>query len=100
MYATRTFSLVIGLMAVTTKPSQLGTSKVACRWAFKISTHYAQRRTQEFFRRGVQQIQLRAESRVIGDHGGGGPLVRSSTNLQMSETRILIRLLRMYFPRN
>jgi hypothetical protein len=32
--------------------------------------------------------------------GGGSPLVGVTLNLQMSETRILIRLLRMYFPRN
>jgi hypothetical protein len=32
--------------------------------------------------------------------GGGNPLVRGSTQFAMSETRILTRLLRMYFPRN
>jgi hypothetical protein len=32
--------------------------------------------------------------------GGGNLLVRGLLNLQMSETRILIRLLRMNFPRN
>jgi hypothetical protein len=32
--------------------------------------------------------------------GDSSPLVRVSLNLQMSETRILIRLFRMYFPRN
>jgi hypothetical protein len=31
--------------------------------------------------------------------GGGGPLVRGSTQFA-NETRILIRLLRMYIPRN
>jgi len=41
MCATRTFSLVIGLMVVTNKPSELGKSKLACRWDIKISTHYA-----------------------------------------------------------
>jgi hypothetical protein len=43
---------------------------------------------------GVQQIQLRIEGRENGDLGAV-PL-----NLQMSETRILIRLLWMYFLRN
>jgi hypothetical protein len=32
-------------------------------------------------------------------YGGGSPLVRGSTQLA-NETRVLIRLLRMYFPRN
>jgi hypothetical protein len=32
--------------------------------------------------------------------GGGSLLARGSANLQMGETRILIRLLRIYFPRN
>jgi hypothetical protein len=53
-------------------------------------------RTQEFCSWGVQQIQLRREGRENGDLGAVGvPL-----NLQMSETRLRIRLLRMYFPRN
>jgi hypothetical protein len=32
--------------------------------------------------------------------GGGSPLFRVPLNLQTSELRIVIRLLRMYFPRN
>jgi hypothetical protein len=32
--------------------------------------------------------------------GGGSPLIRGSTQFAKSDTRILIRLLRMYFPRN
>jgi hypothetical protein len=39
---------------------------------------------------GVQQIQLRTEN---GD-------LMAVANLQMSETRILVRFLWMYFPRN
>jgi hypothetical protein len=53
--------------------------------------------SRNFFGGGVQQIQLRTEGT---GSGGGSPLVRVSLNLQMSETRILISLLRTYFPRN
>jgi hypothetical protein len=55
-------------------------------------------RTQEFFR-GVQQIYLRTEGRENGDMGAVAPYSGVSLNLQMGENRI-IRLLRMYFPRN
>jgi hypothetical protein len=47
---------------------------------------------------GGQQIQLRAEG--TGIWGAVAPLSGVPLNLQMSETRVLIRLLRMYFPRN
>jgi hypothetical protein len=53
-----------------------------------------------FVRRGVQQIQLRTEGRENGDLGAIAPKSGVPLNLQMSETRILIRLLRLYFPRN
>jgi hypothetical protein len=54
-----------------------------------------------FFRGGcVQQIQLRTEGRENGDLGAVAPYLGVPFNLQMSETCILIRLLRMYFPRN
>jgi hypothetical protein len=49
---------------------------------------------------GVQQIQLRTEGR---ENGGLGTVALKSgvlLSLQMSEARILIRLLRMYFPQN
>jgi hypothetical protein len=46
----------------------------------------------------VQQIHLRIEGRT--GSGGGSPQSGVPLYLQMSETRILIRLLRMYFPRN
>jgi hypothetical protein len=46
---------------------------------------------------GVQQIQLRTEGRENGDLGAVAPKSGVSLNLQMSETRILIRLLRMCF---
>jgi hypothetical protein len=49
---------------------------------------------------GVQQIQLRTEGRENGNLGAVVPWSEVPLNLQMSETRILIRLLRMYFPRN
>jgi hypothetical protein len=54
---------------------------------------------QEFFR-GAQQIQLRTEGRENGDLGAIAPWSGVPFNLQMSETRILIRLLRMCFLRN
>jgi hypothetical protein len=53
-----------------------------------------------FFSEGVQQIQLRTEGRDNGDLGEVAPLSGVLLNLQMGETHILIRLLRMYFPRN
>jgi hypothetical protein len=53
-----------------------------------------------FVRGGVQKIQLRTEGRENGVLGTVAPLSGVPLNLQMSETRILIRLLRMYLPRN
>jgi hypothetical protein len=54
-----------------------------------------------FFRAwGVQQIQLRTGSRKKGNLGAVAPWSGVPLNLQMSETRILIRLLQMDFPRN
>jgi hypothetical protein len=44
----------------------------------------------------VQQIQLRTEGR----ENGALEVVGVPLNLQRSETRVLIRLLRMYFPWN
>jgi hypothetical protein len=50
---------------------------------------------------GVQQIQLETVGgQREGRSGGGSPLIKVPLNLQMSETRILISLLQMYFPRN
>jgi hypothetical protein len=50
--------------------------------------------------KGFQQIQWRIEGRENGDLGAVAPESGVPLNLQMSETRILIKLLRMYFPRN
>jgi hypothetical protein len=50
------------------------------------------------FFRGVQQIHLRTEGRENGDLGAVAPSSGVPLNLQMSEPRILIGLLRMYFP--
>jgi hypothetical protein len=50
-----------------------------------------------FFVVGVQQIQLRTEGRENGDLGAVAAKSGIPLNLQMSETRILIRLLQMYF---
>jgi hypothetical protein len=52
-----------------------------------------------FFRGGVEQIQLRTEGRENGDLGAVAPESGVPLNLQMSKTSILIRLLRIYFPR-
>jgi hypothetical protein len=41
---------------------------------------------------------LRTEGRENGDLGAVAPLPGVPLNLQMGETRILIRLLRVYFP--
>jgi hypothetical protein len=49
---------------------------------------------------GVQQVQLETEGRENGDLGAVAPYSGVLLSLQTSETRILIRLLRMYFPRN
>jgi hypothetical protein len=51
-------------------------------------------------RGGVQQTQLRTEGRKIGGLEAVDPYSGVPLNLQMSETRILISLLQMYFPRN
>jgi hypothetical protein len=48
----------------------------------------------------VKQIQLRTQGGENGDLGAVVPYSGVLLNLQMNETRILIRLLRMYFPRN
>jgi hypothetical protein len=47
----------------------------------------------------VQQIQLRTGGRENGDVGAVAPYSGVPLNLQMSEPRILIRLLWMYFHR-
>jgi hypothetical protein len=49
---------------------------------------------------GIQQVHLRAEGRENVDLGAVASYSGIPLNLQMSETRILIRLLWMYFPRN
>jgi hypothetical protein len=49
---------------------------------------------------GCQQIQLRTGAKEKGDLGTVAPYSGVPLNLQMSETRILTRFLRMYFPRN
>jgi hypothetical protein len=49
---------------------------------------------------GGSKIRVRTEGRENGDLGAAAPKSGVPLNLQMSETRILIRSLRMYFPRN
>jgi hypothetical protein len=49
---------------------------------------------------GGSKIQLRNEGRENGDLGAVAPYSGVPLNLKMSGTRILIRLLRMYFPRD
>jgi hypothetical protein len=57
--------------------------------------------TRNFFSGGgVQQIQLRTQGRQNGDLGAVAPKSGVLLNLQMSETRILIKLLQVYFPWN
>jgi hypothetical protein len=51
--------------------------------------------TQGFFLGGVQQIQLRTKGKENGDLGAVAHYSGVPLNLQMSETRILIRLLRI-----
>jgi hypothetical protein len=53
-----------------------------------------------FFLGGGQQIQLRTEGRENGVLDEVAPYSGVPLNLQMTKTRILIRLLRIYFPRN
>jgi hypothetical protein len=53
-----------------------------------------------FFGGRVQHIQLRTEGSENGDLGAVAPYSGVPLNLQMIENRILIRLLRMYIPRN
>jgi hypothetical protein len=54
-----------------------------------------------FWWRGeVQQIQLRTEGGQNGDLGAAAPWSGVPLNLEMSESRIVIRLLRMYLPWN
>jgi hypothetical protein len=57
-------------------------------------------RAQKFCWGGVQPMQLRTEDRQNGDLGAVEPQRGVPLNLQMSDTIILIRLLRMYIPRN
>jgi hypothetical protein len=65
---------------------------------FNYMSHWC---TQEFFlQRWVQQIQSRTDGSENGDLGAVVPYSGVPQNFQMSETCILIRLLRMYFPRN
>jgi hypothetical protein len=55
---------------------------------------------QEFFSGEVQQIQLRIEGRENGDLGAVASKSEVPLNLQVNETHILIRLLRMFIPCN
>jgi hypothetical protein len=48
----------------------------------------------------AQQTQFRTEGRENGDLGTTAPCSDVQLKLQMSETNILIMLLRMYFPSN
>jgi hypothetical protein len=52
------------------------------------------------FFRGFQQFDLRTEGRENGDQGAVALYSGLQLNLQMSKTHILIRFLRMYFPRS
>jgi hypothetical protein len=52
------------------------------------------------FFRGFQQIHLRTEGRKNRDQGALVPKSGVPLNSKMSETSILVWLLRMYFPRN
>jgi hypothetical protein len=54
--------------------------------------------SQEFFSGAVQQIELRTEGKENGDLGAVAPYSGVPLNLEMSETRILIGLLWIYFP--
>jgi hypothetical protein len=54
---------------------------------------------QEFFFGGGSTNSVEDRGQRERRSGGGSPLVRVPLNLQMRETRILIRLLRTYFPR-
>jgi hypothetical protein len=79
-------------------------SKRNCSWAAcdpKIRTWKLQWRTQEFLSGwgGGSKFKLRTEGRENGDLGAVAPYSGVPLNLQMSETGILIMLLRMYFPR-
>jgi hypothetical protein len=47
-----------------------------------------------------QQIQLRTEGRENGDLGAVAPKSGVPLHFHMSETRVLIKLLRVYLPRN
>jgi hypothetical protein len=68
-----------------------------------VSLDVYQWRTQEFCSGGgggrVQQIQLRTGGRENGDLGAVAPYSGVPLSFKISETCILIRLLRMYFPR-
>jgi hypothetical protein len=57
-------------------------------------------RTQEFCSRGGLTNSTEDRGQRERRSGGGSPYSGVPLNLQMSETRILVRLLRMYFPRN
>jgi hypothetical protein len=73
-----------------------------CRLQWRTQSFFpgGRRLRQEFLSGGFQKIQLKTEGRLNGDLGAVAPLSGVQLNLQMNETRILIRLLRMYFPQN
>jgi hypothetical protein len=57
--------------------------------------------TQDFFRGGGEGGSTNSvEGRENGDVGVVAPKSGVPLHFQMSETRVLIKLLRMYFPRN
>jgi hypothetical protein len=95
--------------------SKTGSSDLSFKFRFLPEGEYARCRLQQdwrwrtawhsgvprnFVRGGgsINSVEDRGQSER--ESGGGSPLVGVPLNLQMSETRILIRLLRMYFPQN
>jgi hypothetical protein len=65
-----------------------------------ISRNDKQWLTQEFFRGGGSSNSVEDRGQIERGSGGGSPLSGVPLYLQMGETRITIRLLRMCFPRN
>jgi hypothetical protein len=84
--------------SIRTQSWRLSSVKIA-RIEIWLAVLYFQWLIQEFFSGGSTNSVEDRGQRERGSEGGG-PLIRVPLNLQMSETRILIRLLRMYFPRN
>jgi hypothetical protein len=100
--SSRTHASHLTITLYNTRPNSVGSQTLwpERRFSPPYRLHCQWRSQEHFSGGGVQQIQFMTESRENGDLGAVTPLSGVPLNFQMSETHIMIRLSRMYFPRS